>query len=469
MRFIILVSALLQMGAAASYAREPDPSPEQFISAVTDVEAPPYFATSGALPTARQSAASFEIVQHREFNAKAWPAIKITSDRKSLLPFMKSREFLNVEMPVFDHSTNRFKPFKFQFYAPDKSAVGQSRLVVIYPTIEGVSIVERNIARIALNSGHHVLIAPVFDFPYLAGAEGLPDLADRTILGVKAVKTFFDFIQYAFRNDAHPDVALLRPFSRVRPDQILQIGVSNGTVATYMVSQTDSRVSDQILIVPVANVPGVMATTQNVKLTAFREEQMKYYGIKTTFEYAVRVRQHLKVDPLDFVAPSLGGARTVVFTQVDDQTVRSRFQSELTNRIRAVTVSRAVQGAEQMRRVTQSMRQFIEVKSPATIQVSDKEFEETHAAWAENRILHAVEEQQMRDSLFHEVGLGHLGKILAITFLFSGKIKAVMNSPLPSFDYNLFETNHFFERAMTLRREPNSARVCEALFNAVAN
>ncbi len=388
-----------------------------------------YFPLSGSRSTQEQKNENTAAVRQLEFDPKIWPEVHFEQKEQSLLPLMKKTKYWSIQLPVFDHTEKVMKPFGFKFFPSKRYNPETSRLVVIYPTIEGESIVEGNLARMALNEGHHVLIAPVFDFEYKSGADGIADIREKTLFGVKAVKTFFDFLEYTFRNSDFADQQAVKILGNVRPEQILQIGVSNGTVGTYMVSQTDSRVSQQLLIVPIGNVPGVFATTTNEKISKFRTEQMAHYGITDAAEFAKLVKKTLKYDPMDYVDSHLS-PQTLAFFQKDDATVPGRFQLELLSRIKAIVVSQQLDvtrvSFDSSLRMLESLKKqgFTDEQLKPIVEEIPK-FDD----YQKNRILHAIDDQQKRDVLFYELGFGHIKKILSIVFLFNAEIKQFFTLP----------------------------------------
>lgn len=390
----------------------------------------PYFPLSGSRSSLERKVENWNALRQLEFDPRTWPEITFEQKEQSLLPLTKKDQYWSIQLPVYDHTEKKMKPFGFKFFPSKKYNAETSRLVVIYPTIEGETIVERNLARMALNDGHHVLIAPIFDFEYKSGKEGISDIREKTLFGVKAVKTFFDLLEYSYKNKDFPHQQAVKILGLVRPEQILQIGVSNGTVGAYMVSQTDNRVSQQLLIIPIGNVPGVFATTTNEKIAKFRTEQMDYYGISDKAEFAKLVKETLRFDPLDYVDSHLS-PQTLAFFQKDDTTVPGQFQLELLSRIQAIVVSQQLDITKT--NYDSALRLLESFKRKG---VSDTELKPMYDEiskfdeYQKNRVIYAMHEQQNRDVLFHELGFGHVKKILSIVFFFNKEIKKFIQLPI---------------------------------------
>ena len=423
-----------------------------------------YFPLSGSRSTQQQINKNELAVQQLEFDPKVWPEVTFKQKEQPLLPLMKKVKYWNIQLPVFDHFEKKMRPFGFKFFPSKKYNAQTTRLVIIYPTIEGESIVEGNLARMAMSEGHHVLIAPIFDFEYKSGADGIADIREKTLFGVKAVKTFFDFLEYCYRNSDHPDQQAVKILGNVRPEQILQVGVSNGTVGTYIVSQTDKRVSQQLLIVPIGNIPGVFATTTNEKISKFRTEQMAYYGMTEQSQFANLVKKILQYDPMDFV-DTHQPPQTLAFFQKDDATVPGRFQLEFLSRISAIVVSQELD-------ITQvsfdsSLRMLESLKKQGLTDDTLKSMVNEISRFGEyqkNRVLRAIDTQQKRDVLFYELGFGHIKKILSIVFVFNAEIKKFFTLPKKFPSEWAKEDDLFYLRSFPLK---SSGRI--ACKNAVEN
>lgn len=421
----------------------------------------PYFALSGErLPPAERLRIHTALTQ-KKYDPSQWPEVTFQKHQQSLLPLTKKQTYWQISLPVFNHTTNSMETFSgIKFFPATNYNPEKSRLIVIYPTIEGESPVERNLVRMALAEGHHAMIASVFDFPYQTGEFALDDIREKTLFGVKAIKTFFDLLEHSYMNDQIGDKSPASVLKNVFPNQILQIGVSNGTVATLMVSQTDSRVSHQALIVPIGNIPGVFAKTTNEKLTALRKEQMSYHNISDPQEFANLVRKRLQVDPLDVFGLFADEPvpKTLAFTQSVDTTVPPEFQKEVVNRIRAMSVTLAMDRLGIDKEFADSLYESANRISaergrpgPGPNPLDDKKFEDLQ----KQRILEAIQDQQYTDSLFHEVGIGHVKKIVAVTFVFNAELRAFMND---GFDPKKVGLSYYAARGIKLNPPHSSSK-----------
>lgn len=419
-----------------------------FISFVTSAQTmKPYFPLSGErLPLAERLEIS-KALEHKRYDPNQWPEVIFEEKKQSLLPLTSKQTYWQITLPVFNHTTNSMELFSgFKFFPATNYNPKKSRLIVIYPTIEGESAIERNLVRMALAEGHHAVIASMFDFPYQTGEYAIDDIREKTLFGIKAVRTFFDLLDFTYKNS---QISKKDPYSvlkNVFPRDILQIGASNGTVPTLMISQIDYRVSHQALIVPIGNVPGVFATTTNEKLSALRKEQMAYHKITDLQEYANLVRSRLQIDPLDVLGLSVeeNGPKTLAFTQSVDETVPPNFQKEVVDRIRALSVSLAMDrfgiDIKFMNTLNQAAVKLNAEKGYPPIEIPKIDDEKINEL-QRKRILEAIQAQQHSDILFHEVGIGHVKKIVAITFLFNKELRAFMND---GFDPKSWGT-YFFE------------------------
>ncbi len=383
-------------------------------------EMPKLYSPAGAPASAEVRERFLKEYAHKPFDPQIWPEIKIKILKDGGGAIGTPYTIYEIDFPSWNHFENKFENFKFKFYASHHNRTSSKRLVVISPTIEGETILERSLAKQALAAGQSALIAPVFEFEYQKGEGALFDITKRTIYGTNAIRTFFDFLEYTHQNYRHSLPLHFDILRNVIPHEIIQIGSSNGAVATQLVS-IDKRVSDQILIVPVANVPGVMAATKNKKLSQFREEQMKFYGLTDPLEYAKLARKKMKIDPLDMTHYT-SHVRTLMFTQADDATVPTVFQTELSERIRASKLANKIR---EFREETKMAEDFIfSGKSPAYNEL--REHIKSVTADDSAQLLELFDKSATGTSHFHEVGWGHTKKILSIIFLFNKEIREVL-------------------------------------------
>ncbi len=326
---------------------------------VDDVHADPGVRPIYYSPSAPIDPSFAELLDHEEFSEDL-PDIEFELNGPRKLSELRNN-YHTIMFPAKNRLKNRVDQLKIHAIFPDegnaKSKPLYGKLLVIYPTIMSKIIAEDALAFYARKLGMTVIIPEVFDFPYKEGDEALPDLNMRTVFGVQAVKSFLDFIDLANeRQDIKNDPKnLASKFVNIDSSESIHMGLSNGTVAATMVAETDVRAKALAVIMPIANVPGVMATTTNKKLGDLRDHLMPHYGLQTPQEYATKIREHLIVDSVDVLGHRNSVDKTrplkyMVVTSDNDDTVNDYFQNEYLNRLKAQLMSSG-QGLRHLRAI----------------------------------------------------------------------------------------------------------------------
>ena len=191
---------------------------------------------------------------------------------------------------------------------------GPMPVIIIVPTIEGVTKVEQKLASNFCEMRVASIIADVNDNtePKEYPAWGLEDQRNR--LAVFALRTIIDYA----RNHAS-----------FNPEKIGMMGSSlGGVIASFIAGTESERLAAVVTVVAGGNIPFILSKSDNKHVARIREARMKFAQMNSPEEYENKLRETIRYDPMYF---AFGGRRDrmLMVMSTGDSKVPSEVQLEL--------------------------------------------------------------------------------------------------------------------------------------------
>lgn len=188
-----------------------------------------------------------------------------------------------------------------------------SPVMILIPTIEGVTPVESSIVSRFCEAGLATIIADVNDNtpPETIPSWGIEDKRNR--YSILAIRTAIDFAA------ANPNFD---------PSKVGIMGLSLGGIMTSFIAGLEaSRLAAIVTVVSGGNFPFILSTTDNSRLRQLRSDRMQHEGMTSVDEYESRLRE-LRYDPMHF-AHRAQPEKMFMVLSTNDKTVPSQMQQEL--------------------------------------------------------------------------------------------------------------------------------------------
>ena len=221
---------------------------------------------------------------------------------------MKLKELIN---PVSDE-LQQLLDYKFLFFLPQN--ITSANLIVVTPTIGGVSLFEKVIARRFAKAGYPVLI------PIERKASGIID----KYIGARMER----HVRRAMAASFHEIGALKEKFSFINTDEMGAIGASLGGIRSSLLFSLDNRFKVAFIAVAGGKIPLIYRYTQLEQLVISREKHKDFLGLSTNEQYANYLSKELYLDPIQITQnENLKNVAMVISN--DDTTVPTLTQWEL--------------------------------------------------------------------------------------------------------------------------------------------
>ena len=215
------------------------------------------------------------------------------------------------KIEITDPATRAKRVVKLLLRRPDSSK--KVPVMVIVPTIDGVTSIEHSMGSQFCDAGIAVVVADVIDrtLPSVMPGWGLEDRVNRA--AILAVRTVLDFAE---TND-HFD-----------KNKIGMIGASLGGMSTALISGVEAdRLKAIVIAVGAGNLPYALAYSTNKEITELRERRMENLGITDPAQYEEPLRQTVRYDPL-FFASQVKRERIMMVMGEADVTMPYMIQQE---------------------------------------------------------------------------------------------------------------------------------------------
>lgn len=237
----------------------------------------------------------------------------------------KNNEVLNTKRK-YQHSTfvttvrekgpsgSELIDFRFDLYQSLKYGEKEALpLVVLFPTINGVGFLEKQLAKYLSKRGFHVLIPysrqEKFDETKDAGEQMDQELA-RAICGVELVvdhqKELIDFDMYG----------------------LSVVGASQGGIRGTTFFNRRKEATALVTSVAAGNRPFLYAFSTQEKIVSFKDNLLRILGLNSNSQLEQRLAMDLKIDPTDHADPTRRD-QVWMFISENDTVVPSLAQKQL--------------------------------------------------------------------------------------------------------------------------------------------
>lgn len=171
--------------------------------------------------------------------------------------------------------------YQFLFYYPKD--LTHSNLIVLTPNIEGVTILETEMAKYLVNKGFPVVV-PIERAQNIVFDQGTAFRMERHIR--RAMAGTFHIIE-----------ALKSRFPLINTQSMGVAGSSLGGIRSSILYGLDERFKAAFISVAGADIPLLYEVTQLESLVSFRDKHMEYLGLRDVSDYSAYLRKFLFLEP----------------------------------------------------------------------------------------------------------------------------------------------------------------------------
>jgi len=189
-----------------------------------------------------------------------------------------------VNLTVGDAMTGLTRPLSVTVIRPDSSSLVPAMILV--PTVEGVTIIERKVASHFCDMNIATIIADVNEaaVPELIPLWGHEDEVSRR--SILSLRTIIDYATTSSEFDAK---------------RVGLMGLSLGAITSSFLAGIESeRLAAVVLVLAGGDVPFILATSDNKYAVRIREERMSQEKMSTVDEYEEKLHQTMRYDPMHF-------------------------------------------------------------------------------------------------------------------------------------------------------------------------
>jgi hypothetical protein len=218
----------------------------------------------------------------------------------------------NVTIDAGDPITGEIAPLTLTLVRPDVNK--PVPVMILVPTMEGVTLVERSIASQFCDLGIATLIADVNNnqVPDLIPSWGLEDKRNRR--SILSMRTTIDYAKDStYFESSH--VGLM--------------GLSLGAItSSFMAGIEPDRLAAVVLVLAGGDLPYILSVSDNGRVSDLRQKRMDHEGIHSPAEYESILHAQMRYDPLDF-APRVMRDKLFMVLSESDTKVPTPMQKDL--------------------------------------------------------------------------------------------------------------------------------------------
>lgn len=214
---------------------------------------------------------------------------------------------------VIDETDPRTKvsiKVKAHYFQTKKS--GKLPLLIIVPPINGVSSREKSVTKHFIKQGYSILII-----------EPVKNISDNSVPIAEFENNLLSFVG-AVRSVI--DVMIEKP--EVDSTNVFIWASSMGAIYSSIVLGVDNRIKAGILIVGGGSVADIVTDSKQKYIVKYKKDRMLKEDIKTEEAFRQKMKEHLKVDPLDYA--KLRKSSEIYFVMASkDKSVPTKYQQLL--------------------------------------------------------------------------------------------------------------------------------------------
>lgn len=241
------------------------------------------------LATSRAEARALDPISSDEMKARLEELQHIPWAGKALETddgWLSSCHRSNIEIQVGDAKTGEVFKQNLILIRPDTSAAVPAMVVV--PTIEGLTMVERSVASKFCDAGIASIIADVNDnkIPDVMPSWGIEDGRNRrSILALRAAVDFATSTAYFDQK------------------KVGMMGLSLGAISSaFMAGIEPDRLAAIVTVLAGGDLPYVLSVSDNAQVADLRQQRMDHEKINTAEDYENVLRVQLRYDPMYFTS-----------------------------------------------------------------------------------------------------------------------------------------------------------------------
>lgn len=174
--------------------------------------------------------------------------------------------------------------YKNKFYYFKTKKAGKNPLIFIFPSIMGITTVEKRMAAYFARKGNNVIVARLQE-----------DIADIE-------RPIEDIDGFLIRSTTSARVLcdMAQQFTEVDPDRIASFGASLGGIRLMIAMGVDKRFKYGVTYVTGGDLPDIMTESLVPEIMMYRMKKMQDLELKTKQEYREALERVSTVDPLLF-------------------------------------------------------------------------------------------------------------------------------------------------------------------------
>ena len=234
---------------------------------------------------------------------------KITAAETDITETFSVCQKKEVVLTTLDPVNQTPSDVKLTHYVRILADPSQAKTVIIMPPTGGVTPLDHYYAERFCLAGFRIALVESWTSDTLAELD--MDMHDRAAL--RALTAVRHTIEYLKPN---------------RSSQIGILGTSVGAISSALALGYESRIAAGALIVGGGGMPEIIATSTEKTLSKLRSDRMTSLGITGIKDYEDQLRQHVHIEPLDFI--NLSGKKSVwMMIATKDITVPTKNQFDL--------------------------------------------------------------------------------------------------------------------------------------------
>lgn len=232
------------------------------------------------------------------------------------------RELIN-PVPTESEKTQEVLTFDYLFYMPKN--LKKANLIVVTPTIGGVSFFEKTIAKRLANAGYPVLI------PIERKRVNAALYDDFTFVRMER------HVRRAMAASFHEIAVLKEEFPEIKIASMGAVGASLGGIRSSILLSLSNNFKAAFIAVAGGDIASIYKDTQLEELVTFREEHMEYLGVESKTLYTDLMRAEFFLDPMNIIRNE--NLKNVAMTiSNNDNTVSTQSQWNLFTAIKEAGV-----------------------------------------------------------------------------------------------------------------------------------
>lgn len=214
-------------------------------------------------------------------------------------------------MTVNDHTKKSDMDINFLFYK-SKSEQCPCPVLIVLPSIDGISILEKTVARYFAKRGVHTFIGLIND----KLTDSNRPISDINNFLIRTTAAIGHLIDYSAK------------LPEVDKTKVGTYGVSLGGIRAILATSIDKRIAGAFTFISGGNFPEILSYSQHSIVRNFREARMKAEKLSSVIDFRDKVDRNLLLDPLYF-AHLRESKRYFMVISNNDFTVPTHNQWEL--------------------------------------------------------------------------------------------------------------------------------------------